>query len=124
HLVLAIEAQHGAGLAIGGAEAFELATHADAAAGGIEAGVEVLDFTRRTLQSREEAGDRVGVMPDVGAGADAAAHALPAPEPPVPPASAGGRRENRRVQERAIQKPVRQRRVVPRVVPEARLAGE
>ena len=64
------------------------------------------------------------VMPDVCAGSRAAADSLPAIEPPVQKSVAGAGREDRRVEQRAVEEPERQRRVVPCVPPQACLAGE
>ena len=63
-------------------------------------------------------------MPDVGAGALAAADALPAPEPARAEAMGGRGREDGGVGERAVQEPVRQRRVVPGIVPELGVPAE
>ena len=73
------------------------------------------------FQRGKQPGHGMGVMPDVGAGALAAADALPAVEAAVGEPVAGRGGQNRRVGERAVQEPVRQRRVVPGVVPQPRL---
>src|SRR5687767_7657122 len=101
-----------------------LAAEADEARLGLEAGAKVLHGADGLLELREEAGHRLLVVPDVRAGAGAAADAFPGPEAAVLPPLAGAGGEDRDWHVQPVQQPVRQRRVVIRVVPEARLRVE
>ena len=76
------------------------------------------------FQFGKEPGHGVGVVPDVRAGAFAAADAFPALEPARGEAMRGRSGQDRRVQQRAIEEPVGQRRIVPGVVPEPGLGME
>ena len=124
--MFAVRLEHGAALAVAPCGALGIAADMDRPRSRVEAGVgvEVLHLPDRPLQAWEEAGHRVRVVPDMDAGAAAAADAFPRPKPPVRPPLAGRRGQRGDRREEPVQEPVRQRGVVPRVVPQPCAAGE
>ena len=89
----------------------------------MEGQAEVGPSTEIALQFGKEPGHGLGVVPDVGAGAVAAADPFPAVEAAVGEPVAGRRGQDRRVEHRAVQEPVGQRGIVPGVVPQPGLAS-
>ena len=117
--MLAIEAQDGARLAIDREGHVELAAEAHDSGIGMKRDTEVRLLARLALEDGENTCHGMGVLPDVCAGARAAAGAaFPRVEASIGKsiAAAGGQRGN--VEESAIKEPIGQRRVVPRVAPE------
>ena len=90
----------------------------------VRSGVEVLHLADAAAQFRKQPGVRLGVVPDVRAGAGATGDALEGIEAPVRPPLARAGRERRDGRHQAIEQPVGQRGVVVGVSPEARLAGQ
>ena len=123
HLVLAVGAQQGAGLAV---DRQPLRTRREGrSCPSAWKPTPSRSRTRsrsRMLQLGEQPGHGMGVMPDVRAGARAAADALPAIEAASGKAVTGRGGQDRGVEKRAVEEPVRQRRIVPGVAPQARLA--
>ena len=117
HLVLAVGAEDAAGLAVD-RQPGAFAAMVDHAAARVLGRAEVGPLAEIALQFGKEPGHGVGVVPDVRAGALAAADAFPAVEAAVGEAVRGRRGQDRRVEQRAIEEPVGQRRIVPGVVPE------
>lgn len=87
----------------------------------MECDAEVDPLPQIALQVGEEPGDGMCVMPDVRAGAFAAANSLPSVKAAVLEAVTGRSGQGRRVGKGAIEEPVRQGGIVPGVVPETRL---
>ena len=116
-------AQDGPGLGVHGREVVELAPEMNRAV-RLQRQAEINLLARDAFQVREQPRHGVGVMPDVAAGALAAADAFPAVEAAVGKAVAGRGGQDGGVEERAVQEPIRQRRIIPGVVPEARLAAQ
>ncbi len=86
HQVLAIALEHGAALPVGGVGLRRVfAAETDATGFGIEADAQVLHDAGTAFQFGKEAGHALGVVPDVRAGAVAAADPLPGPKAAVPP---------------------------------------
>src|ERR1035441_8377906 len=123
HLVLAQDAENEPGLGIDGRYVITLAPEMDGAI-RLERQTEIDLLARDALQLREEARHSMAVVPHVTAGPFAAADALPAIETAITKPVAGRGRQDRSVEESAVQEPIRQRRVIPGVVPEARLAAQ
>ena len=67
---------------------------------------------------------RMGIMINMAAGSLATAHAFPAVKPPVRKTETRGGGEDGGVQKRPVQKPERQRRIIPGVAPQPRLARQ
>ena len=76
---------------------------------GCKREAEIHLLARHAFQVGEQARDGMRVLPDMAAGAFAAADAFPAVKAAVAEPIAGGRGEDGRVEERAIQEPPRQR---------------
>ena len=123
HLVFAIGAEDAAGLAID-RQPGPFAAMVDHARARVLCRAEIGPLAEIALQLGKQAGHGVGVVPDVRAGAFAAADALPAVEPARRKAMRGRGGQDRRVQERAIEEPVGKRRIVPGIVPEPGLGME
>ena len=123
HLGFAIRAEDASGLAVHGEDLAVFSTVFDDACGR-KRRAKVHELAVVALDLREEARHRLGVMPDVGAGALATAHALPGPESTVVQEVAGRRGQGRRVRKCAVQEPIRQGGIIPRIAPESGLRGE
>ena len=124
HMMLAQRAQDRAGLPVDRHAPVVLGAIVDDARVVVEREPEVDHLARRSLERGERARESLRVLPHVRARPAAAVRALVGVEAAVVEAIAGRARGDRGVQERALEEPPGQRRVVPGRVPETRGLGQ
>ena len=125
HLMIAIGAQNRARLTVHRVAGFELSAMINHPVrfetdGWIKVGA----FTQRNVEFGKEPSHRLFILPDVRASSGTTADAFPAVEPSAGKTIRRARGEDGNIQVRAIEKPERQRRVIPGVVPQLRLPFE
>ena len=123
--MLAVALEHGAALPVGRVGLRRVfAAETDATGLGIEADAQILHDAGAAFQLGKESGHALGVVPDVRAGAVAAADPFPGPKSAVPPPLHRVGRQRADRFDQPGQEPVGQRAVEIGVVEEPRQVGQ